>query len=118
MNLWVVTDDTDDGEIPISVAYWSWGSDEAIAAFHRECDGNERGYRPRHSVRRLDTEVAPPSESGCETRDAVLRLCGWRYECDRQCESCELYEMGGVTKVCDCCERCAECGCECEGDDQ
>lgn len=119
MNLWAVVEDgkhIHPCDTRFSLAYWSWGSDEAVEEFCRRWrseSGND--HDPEYLVKRIDTKHSPESnEPHEEGRLAVLREAGWRCEDDTTCDNCGLATLDGEFPVCPECWMCTDCGCECE----
>ena len=125
MNLWSVSEsDRHSGDEVIGVAFWAWGSDEAVEAFWQrwECYAGKGNREAEYSVFRIDTYREPAeSEPHEEVRSAVLRDAGFSCDGDDCCDCCGLHSMNGEFPVCPECRNCEECGCdcpeECDGDE-
>lgn len=116
MNLWVVGENPPDSyEFGHWVAYWSWGSDEAVAYWKETYPEQCFLYEADYTVHReANTKGIPEPATPQSVRDALhLRLLGWSVPGDDCCEACGLWEMDGMVPVCDDCGFCQECGCEC-----
>lgn len=123
MNLWevneVVRSKSGDPEESFAILYWSWGRDEAYAAWLDRCSDRveislAEAATIEVSIRRIDTLVVPLRPvPHYEDRRWVLRQCGWGCEDDVQCDGCGLYELDGLKPVCGACLHCVDCGCKC-----
>lgn len=117
MNLFVCHETRGPYDHGHDIAYWSWGSDEAIQHW---CDTYPERCSldiTRCQVYRTDPAYAVGEccEPHQETRPLVLRSIGWRYEGDLCCDSCGRWELDGLVPTCGECYQCEECGCVCEG---
>lgn len=119
MNLWsVLEDNVDLYDGRHCVAFWSWGSDEAIEywreTYPEQCYLNEVSC----TARIANTSAKPRrGHAHCESRMEVLREIGWMCEGDARCDTCGLYELYDLSPVCEGCNQCAECGCDCDDDE-
>lgn len=125
MNLFSVGERTTyQNELGHWVAYWCWGSDEAVQfwkdTYEYRCDLPEAEYTVELVDRDKAHSFGGPYEDypHREVRDEVLREIGWHCEDDSSCDSCGLYEMDGAFPVCEDCMQCSVCGCECEDEDE
>lgn len=94
------------------LALWANSIEEALEAYKECCPTEENlALRVVEDVTHLwDDWVAWPNKPGLEERPELLRLIGFREECERSCDSCGLAPMGlDHHHVCDDCGQCDEC---------
>lgn len=115
MNLWTI------GEVSPHnyeeelhwVAFWSWGSDEAVDYWRSTYPDQYHIHESEYCVHRIaDPSGIPEPETPRPVHNrGPLRLMGWRCPGDDCCGSCGLYSMDGDVPVCEECDNCKECGC-------
>lgn len=115
MNLWTVGEVSEhnyDDELHW-IAFWSWGSDEAVDYWRRSHPEQYHIDEAAYSTWiETETDGIPKPDSPRPVRNSShLRLLGWRCPGDAQCESCGLYSMDGRVPVCEECYCCKQCGC-------
>lgn len=113
VRLYDVTDydrNYDDWECAFWLAVWAKSSEEAIEYASKLADGERKELlRVSNKIENL-WKYAPTETPAKESRREVLRLAGWMYESESQCEHCELYPFGmDEHAVCSECCLCKEC---------
>ena len=124
---WAIHDDPDghcaqcpEGKHWLAVAAESEDHAMVLAAafYSGEAPRDEWDYKKAFAIRKVDVlhwpERLRPQYPQLITNRESLRLMGWRYEGESECDSCGLAAMGIESyKICDDCDCCADC-CECD----
>lgn len=116
MNLYTITDAEDHDEMLQAwwCAAWAASEQQAIKYANDNYGGDQYCF---DAILRVVSEhkqggKLSPSQDGThyETREEVLRLAGWRYEGENECEGCGLHANGiDEHYVCGGCNLCPEC---------
>jgi hypothetical protein len=109
---WLVND----GDEDCSTRWLAWAPDAEAAC--RVCRGWADCPEMLEAVpcEQLAGRQESPGKPYVSADDEELRLCNFRSESDSSCDTCGLFEMDGKYPVCDGCNQCEECGCDCEED--